>query len=173
MNAAAHFRIPALSSGIEVKDFDAWLRFSSAGDRIEYATGPIEPRSLPIWKRVQDAAASGDVAPLRVRRAGGGWQWLAERKTGRRVAEESVPGDCAADQERLLRLLRRCANMAMACPTNAEAAELLGLKNADRVRYLIRKLVEGRHIAVIDNGPNERRVIRILANGKSTIGGAR
>ena len=172
MSGAVQFTIPALSVGIEVVVFERWLESAGAGDRIEYAAGPVEPRSLPIWKRVNQAVDEREVAPLRSRRVGGGWQWLAERTAQRREGTLPCPSDAPdAPELRLLKLLRRCANFDQVCPTNGEAAALLGLKNADAVRYLIGKLIEQRLIAVLDNGPNERRIVTILANGRATVPG--
>ncbi|WP_447727255.1 hypothetical protein [Sphingomonas koreensis] len=74
--------------------------------------------------------------------------------------------------DRVLRRLRRAANLGLVCPTNAELARDCGLKDADAASYRLRKLIGNKLIRVDDQGPNARRIVTIIESGRSTVAGA-
>src|SRR3546814_17692000 len=67
---------------------------------------------------------------------------------------------------------RRAANRGQVCPTNTELARQLALKNGEAARYEFNQLVAGGHIRVANFGPLMRRVVTIVASGKTTAKGA-
>src|SRR3546814_18430292 len=67
---------------------------------------------------------------------------------------------------RMMKLLNKAAVTCRPCPTNAELAVALGLKNAEVARYEFNRLVRQGKIAVAGFGPRRRRVVKIVATGQ-------
>src|SRR3546814_2904818 len=68
----------------------------------------------------------------------------------------------------MMKLLNKAAVTCRPCPTNAELAVALGLKNAEVARYEFNRLVRQGKIAVAGFGPRRRRVVTIVATGQQT-----
>ncbi|MBA4092277.1 MAG: hypothetical protein C0494_17030 [Sphingobium sp.] len=68
----------------------------------------------------------------------------------------------------VLRLLVRAAKRGEPCPTNAELARAVGLKDAVAASYRMRRLVKDGAIVVEEPSPLERRVVTIVASGART-----
>jgi DNA-binding Lrp family transcriptional regulator len=68
----------------------------------------------------------------------------------------------------VLRLLAQAASKGLPCPTNAELAKRIGLKDAVAASYRVRRLVQSGAIVVEEPSPSERRVVTIVATGAQT-----
>ncbi|MCW1985355.1 UNVERIFIED_ORG: hypothetical protein M2348_001087 [Sphingomonas sp. R1F5B] len=65
--------------------------------------------------------------------------------------------------------LVRAANLGLPCPSNAALADLLGLRDADAARYVLRRLVNAARIEVDLSGPGRaHRRVRIIETGRWT-----
>ena len=173
MTATAATRVPI---GRTVEEFDRWVAGAKTGERLLFAEGDRPPYHLPVWAHAGDAAREGVVHIHHRRAEAGWWHFVAAR------AAPAEPGTanaktCLAEveasepTEAVLRAVRRAANFDRPCPSNAELAQLCGLKDAAAASYRLRILRDLGRIRIVDYGPGLPRVITICASGKSTAKG--
>lgn len=167
--SAPAFSIGPLAYALSISDFAAWVERAPVGARIVYAHGSVPPRGEPAWALAGALETAGRVT-LTAARDGGVTEWIATKLAAGPGAAAAAPIEDAA-AERVLARLRRAANLEQVCPTNAELAEACGLKDADAASYRIRKLIRERRIRVEDQGPRARRIVTIVATGRSTVAG--
>lgn len=160
-----------LTRVVPVSEFEAWIGSAATGAQIAYADGLAAPRATATFHLAREMSDAGYV-DLFTRKVDGRTEWLARRKRPVEVAVaarppvEPVSDD--GDDARLLNWLRRCANMRMPAPTNAEIANAYNLRNPSAASYLMRKLREAGAITWVDDGPAWRRSVTIVATGRST-----
>lgn len=168
------YQIGPLCMSISVEDFRAWLADATPGQDIVYATGPVLDQKRDVVLLAGQYIAAGLIRTHR-RKVEGRWEYFAVRRDSR-VDGPTMAAPPAGQIEglrgQMLALLRRAANLAQACPTNAELARQLNLKNGEAARYEFNQLVAGGHIRVKNYGPRMRRVVTIVASGKTTAKGA-
>ena len=156
----------------------SWAAEAAPGSSIVYARGAALPSGAGV-DLVRALAQAGTVAPVR-RRAPHGFDFIAQRTRSpfalkaavarlargpvRRNRKASTKTECRA----LYRLIKKAAAEGRPCPTNAELARAVGLKDADAARFRLRRLVAEGLITFTDHGPNERRVATITETGRST-----
>lgn len=146
-----------------------WVRRAQAGDAVVYARGETISRAVSaVAVRMSDQG----LVDLTRRREGRGWQFLMQRR--------AKPFALAADRRRgrnygrtsaetaILRMISDAIRYRRPCPTNAEIAAEAGLSGGLAASYRLRKLVAAGKIALIDNGPRERRVAVLIATGQAT-----
>lgn len=163
----------ALCMSVSVAAFDAWLIGADAGDELVYARGPVIDQKRDVVSMVRDAVKQLEVRTHQ-RKVDGVWEYYAvRRKPEARLRSVAAPSEPRAETVagRMLAILRRCAALALPARTNAELARELNLKDGEAARYIFNQLVEGRHITVQNMGVRERRVVTIVATGKSTVRG--
>lgn len=160
------------------EQFSQWAARARPGEDVVYSTG-VRPGDA-IGAAVRAMQESGVVA-LTSKRVEGGFRFIAQRladprpsqllKRGPehrgRFARREVKGRRAP--ERLIyKLLVEAARRGAPCPTNAELATRTGLSGAVAASYRMRRLVQSGQIVVQEPSPLERRVVTIVATGKST-----
>lgn len=159
----------------------SWAQRARPGEDVAYFTGDRPSEALRLTAR--DLHAQGLVA-VTTKRAGAGFRYIAQRLEAPRPSQlrararfnpgqftrRADGGKCTT--RAVLRLLTRAAIRGDACPTNAELARALGLKDAVAASYRVRRLVREGKIRVEEPSPTERRVVTIVATGKSTVRGA-
>jgi len=162
-----------LSSAIALNEFEAWMQRATVGSDIVYATGPAMPRMSATCALVGEYGRAGLLHPFK-RTCAGGFQYIA-RRIRRTVVDAApvaavaaAPGAVDDVEARLLRLLKRTANFALPCPTNAEIAVALDLKDEAAASYRMRKLVAAGLISILDHGPNRRRIVTIAGTSFKT-----
>lgn len=164
------------SWAISVADFDAWVAGARPGETVIYAGGVAIPRHQPAWTHARVLADDGVVTLVSRRSAAGArtWEYLAQRLAPP-VDVSPAPLRVVSDDDDpaaiLLRELRRAANLGLPCPDNATLARRAGLRDAKAASYRIGCLVQGRVIAVEQQGPGLPRVVTMLATGKRTAAG--
>src|SRR3546814_2269825 len=102
-------------------------------------------------------------------------EYVAVRRLAESPMVPIVPHTCdpRGVARRMMKLLNKAAVTCRPCPTNAELAVALGLKNAEVARYEFNRLVRQGKIAVAGFGPRRRRVVTIVATGQQTRTGDR
>jgi len=159
-----------------------WAANAEPGASIVYARGAALPASAGV-DLVRSLAQAGAVAPVR-RKMPHGFDFIAQRTRSpfalqsavsrlsrgpvRRARKVSTKTECRA----LYRILKKCAAEARVCPTNAELAKALGLKDAKTVSNRLLRVVAAGLVKFTDFGPNERRVALIVESGAQTPRGA-
>lgn len=166
---AARFVLPALAVAIEAAELAEWVRAAAPDDQLVYAEGPVLPRGAAAVVLAGELAAAGLVRTHQRRGGARGWEYFVVRRATRAVEAPadapaaSVVDDAAAE---LLALLKRRAALHQPCPTNAEAAAHLGLRDAGRASYLFRLLRDRGLIEIEDRGPRLRRIITLCGGPK-------
>lgn len=154
----------------------SWVARARPGEDVVYSTG-VRPGEV-IGSAVRQLHESGLVA-LRSKRVAGGFRFIAVRladpqpsqraqKSVRRGRFVHASEDAKATTRMVLQQLRQAANRGEPCPTNAELARVVGLKDAVAASYRVRRLVKDGAIIVEAPSPLERRVVTIVATGKRT-----
>lgn len=168
------FSIGPLSWAIDLPDFERWLEQADVKAELVYAGGPALPQAMPVVIAVREAVAAGDVRSHQ-RKVDGRWEYFVVR---RRPDVAPRPGRSARDaiapdslKGQMLSRLSIAAANARPCPTNAELAMALGLKDAEAARYVFNQLHSMGRISVAARGPRMRRVVTIVASGQSTAEG--
>jgi hypothetical protein len=150
-----------------------WVRKAQAGDCAVYARG--ETLTRPVSAMAARMQSQGLVDLTRRRDPGDRrkWQFLIQRR-----AKAYAP---AADRRRgrnfgrasaetvILRMIREAIRLRQPCPTNQEFADGAGLSGRIAASYRLRKLVADGKIALVDHGPDERRVAVMMDSGLSTV----
>jgi hypothetical protein len=160
---------------ISMADFEAWLTSADAGDERVYATGAVLDQQRDVAVYARDLTAQGEIRTHQ-RKVGGVWEYFAVRRNPARA--QGSTGRKSADPEpetpagRMLAILRRCVVHQLPARTNAELAREIGLKDAEAARYVFNQLIAGGLIMARNIGPKQRRVVTIVATGKSTVRGA-
>ncbi len=152
---------------------NGWLATAKPGERLIYAKGPRLLRTAGV----EAISRAGDEQRVRLnftRGIDGVGHYLATmlppamRADAPRTAAIPRPEEPERDEEqRVLAVLRRHANMGKPCPTNVEIARQAQLKNADRAAYLLRLLISAQHIRV-EAATDGQRIITIVGSGKRT-----
>lgn len=155
---------------------EEWFARAKAGAQVIYARGPMLDPRHDVPRLVRDWIATGEVNPKQRRdESGQGFVYWVERcrpvmregESGGRVA---VGDDFreTADGKIFLTLVR-AANLGMPCPSNAQLAEVAGLREPDQARYLVKKLAEAGRIEVKLSGAGRSfRRVRIVESGRWT-----
>ncbi|MDF0540809.1 hypothetical protein PX699_00505 [Sphingobium sp. H39-3-25] len=174
------YAIGPLCMSISMADFEAWLTAADVGDQRVYATGPVLDQKRDVTLYVRELVAQGEILTHQ-RKVGGTWEYFAVRRNpGRDQAggrKRSGAKDAGGEPEpetaagRMLAILRRCVALQLPARTNAELAREIGLKDAEAARYVFNQLIAGGLIMARNMGPKQRRVVTIVATGKSTVRG--
>jgi hypothetical protein len=164
-------------STMKPEQLSRWAARARPGEDVVYSTG-VRPGDA-IGAAVRKLHASGMVA-LTSKRVDGGFRFIAQRlpdprpsqMQGRKLTPRgrfTVGADSAKATTRMVfQLLRRAAQRDEPCPTNAQLARMVGLKDAVAASYRVRRLVRDGLIRVEEPSPLERRVVTIVASGKQT-----
>lgn len=153
-----------------------WVARAQPGEDVVYSTG-VRPGD-GIGAAARALHESGVVA-LRSKRFGAGFRFIAVRLADLRPARRSAgfaprgrfvaaSDDAKRTTQMVLRVLTRAARRGDPCPTNAEIARIVGLKDAVAASYRMRRLVKAGAIVVDAPSPIERRVVTIVATGQQT-----
>lgn len=158
------------------EQLSSWADNARPGDDVVYFTG-VRPGDK-IGEAARSLRESGVVA-LTSKRVQGGFRFIAQRLPDPRPSQRmrkpvsrgrfTVASDDARETTRMvLRQLMRAARRGEPCPTNAELARVVGLKDAVAASYRVRRLVKDGKIIVEEPSPLERRVVTITASGLRT-----
>lgn len=162
---------------MEPDSFRAWVERAAPGDDVVYCVGarPSEAigaavRAMSVKGLVLTTSRRKDgqlrhiavrladrPAPVRARPSAHRGRFVPREDAGRRAVERAI-----------MRLLTDAARRGAPCPTNKEIAQHAGLSGAVAASYRVRRLVQAGKIIVEEPSPIERRVVTILATGKST-----
>lgn len=128
---------------VDADDLDAFVRRAQPEESLVYCEDTDLPRSLTT-ARVTDLAASGLVRPHRRRRQGGGWEYFVVRtRKGQAAVLDPVQAALADPATDLIfRALKRAANLALPCPSDAALARMGGLNTRDQAQHRFRKLID-------------------------------
>jgi len=169
MTASETFTVGPLSSGIEAAALSEWLADTSGSPSIVYAQGLVPPRTLAVWQMAQEYMRCG-LVELAARKVDGGWHWVAQRKRNLPKSSAAPVATPAPDAvttngdtvgEAILKLVKRAANLGLACPSLAGMAKAGELKDAHAARYQLQKLVD-RGFLRVDNLSDGKRRIFVL-----------
>lgn len=156
----------------------AWAERARPGEDVAYCIGGERPH--PTIARVARALKDSGLVALTSRRGSDGFRFIAQRLPNplpsrvlaRAIAPRGRFALAADDGKRttlaVLRLLVRAAGRGDVCPTNAELARMVGLKDFKAASYRVQRLVADGKIVVEQPSPIERRVVTIVATGKAT-----
>jgi hypothetical protein len=163
------------------EQFQNWAARAARGEDVVYAIGERpDPAIAPVARQLAEAG----VVALTSRRAGNGFRFIAQRLPDPRPSQMRArtpvnrgrfvlsAHDGKMTTRAVLRVLAQAANRGLPCPTNAELARRVGLNGPVAASYRVRRLVQAGLIVVDEPSPVERRVVTIVATGKSTVRGA-
>jgi hypothetical protein len=161
--------VPQLAMAIPAQELQRWLAKAKPGQTIMYAEGAALPRGAAACTLAREHAEIGTVE-LKAERGPRGWRFLATKRamaTGGAARAKAAPR-VDDDAEAVLRVLRRCAQLDLECPSNGALAEAAKLNDGDAARYQLRKLAAAGTIRVEHFGPMRPRRVTIVATGKRT-----
>lgn len=168
------FSIGPLCWAVTVTEFERWLASADPGARFVYAGGPVVPHEMAVVAIVREAVAAAEVTSHQ-RKVEGRWEYFVQRsrpdvepRPGR-SKRDAIPADSVKGL--MLTILKAAATVGHPCPTNAEFAKRLGLKDAEAARYEFNQLAATGRIMVENRGPRQRRVVTIVSLGRSTAEG--
>lgn len=160
---------------MQVDQLHSWVARARPGDDVVYDIG-VRPGDA-IGAAVRALHHSGLVT-MTAKRVDGGFRHIAQRLPDRAARRAPARGrvrlaanDAKMTMRAVLRILQQAASRDLPCPTNAELARRIGLKDAVAASYRVRRLVAAGKIVVEEPSPLERRVVTIVATGKSTVRG--
>lgn len=165
------YQIGPLCMSISIADFREWLAVARPGGEIVYATGPVLDQKRDVVLLAGQYIEAGLIRTHR-RKVEGRWEYFAVRRDASAPPPKARVEAIDGVKGQMLSILRRAANLGQVCPTNTELARQLALKNGEAARYEFNQLVAGGHIRVANFGPRMRRVVTIVASGKTTAKGA-
>ncbi len=151
-----------------------WAERAAPGEDAVYCTGPRPSQEIGAAAM---ALRERGLVTIKHKRVEGGFRFIAERLGGpARVRSAEHRGRFARRESKerrtaetiIYRLLKSAAQAGQPCPTNAELAARAGLSGAVAASYRMRRLVKAGKIVVAEPSPLERRVVTIVATGKST-----
>lgn len=152
----------------------AWVDRARPGDDVVYATGERPPAEVAAFAlQLYDAR----LVTMTSRPAAGGRRFIFQRLPALRPSQlraqaRNSRGRDAHDGRKtakaVLRILSQAATAGLPCPTNAELAKRVGLRDAAAASYRVRRLVADGKITVEQPSPVERRIVTIVATGKVT-----
>ena len=152
-----------------------WAERAHPGEDAVYCTGP-RPADA-IGAAVRSLHERGLVTLTSKRASDGNFRFIMQRlpnphlrarlleNRGRFTARSD---DAKRTTQAVYRVLSRAANRGERCPTNAEIARIVGLRDAVAASYRVRCLVRDGKITVWEPSPTERRVVTIKATGNQT-----
>ncbi|WP_408585944.1 hypothetical protein [Novosphingobium sp.] len=155
---------------------EEWFARAKAGDKAIYARGAMLDPRHDVPRLVRDWQATGEVNPCQGRdESGSGFVYWVQRcrpvmRDGDAGGRVAVGDDFreTADGKIFLTLVR-AANLGMPCPSNAQLAEVAGLRDADAARYRLKLLAEAGRIEVKLSGAGRNfRRVRIVESGRWT-----
>lgn len=154
---------------------DNWAARALPGENVVYSTG-ARPGDA-IGAAVRQLHAAGLVT-MTSKRLDGRLRHIVQRLPAPRASQLGKPvargrftvacDDAKQTTRAVLQVLRRAAKRGESCPTNAELARIVGLKDAAAASYRMRRLVKEGAIVVEEPSPLERRVVTITATGART-----
>lgn len=161
---------------LPVAEVRAWLETAPIGATLLYCHA-AQPIYGETWTFVGELGRSGQVHPKHPPSplvAGfRAFQITVLRTSEAAVAAEPARAGAGADEEadKILRILRRCANFNRKCPTNPELAKSAGLSTPNQVAWRL-KLLAGAgqfRIATVKDGPEAGHRTIVFPDGRSTM----
>lgn len=149
---------------------EAWIRRAAPGQVLLYAEGPsVDGVEAAIVAR--SFADQGLVRLLpNVKVADFHYKYSLQRVAPAVSAAPPKPtidrALAGTDEGEMLRLIGEIADAGLPCPTNAELAEALHLRNGEAARYVLKKLAGRGLVRVVRDG--EWRIVTIVETGAST-----
>lgn len=166
-----------MQAGVMMKpeQLTSWAERALPGEDVVYSSGARPGDRIGAAVR---ALHDAGVVTMTSKRVDGRLRFIAQRLPEARARRMGKPapqgrfapaaGDAKATTRMVFQLLRRAARCGAPCPTNAELARIVGLKDAVAASYRVRRLVKDGVIRVEEPGPLERRVVTIVATGMQT-----
>lgn len=159
-----------------VDGLNAFVRQAAAGETFVYCEAP-QPMYGDTWSRVTELAQQGFVTPLSSKRAGGGWVYSVAR-TRKRITRDLTPQEKALSDpatDTIFRELKRAANFAQPCPSDAELARKAGLSSRHAAQFRVRQLIA---VGLIEStlayeGGVPSRVVTIVAGSQAGSAGGK
>jgi hypothetical protein len=157
--------------------FDNWVKAARPGDDVVYATGARPAEGIGAYVR---SLHEKGLVTMTAKRGDDGFRFIAQRLSDPRPSQVRArkpvnrgrfalaANDGKMTTRAVLRLLAQAASKGLPCPTNAELAKRIGLKDAVAASYRVRRLVQSGAIVVEEPSPSERRVVTIVATGAQT-----
>lgn len=165
---------------VTAAELRAWAAAARPGERLVYLTAPAMvqgPAARAAASLYRDglvdlgSARRADCAQAAGRPCGRCFDWFVERigRPGRRDRRSLAVRDAAA--AKILAALRRAAEGARPCPSDAQLARIAGLATRGQAAWRVRKLEAERRIAcetMTGADGQAWRVVTILSNGNRT-----
>lgn len=156
---------------------EEWFAHARAGQRTIYVRG-VADGSHEVVKLVRDWSRTGEAtcSQGRDRDTGELLYYVTRCRPAQNDAARASGARSAIDEAeretpdgKIYLALRRAANLGLPCPSNAQLAELAGLRDADAARYVLRKLQQAAKIDVKLSGRGRSfRRVRIVETGRMT-----
>lgn len=167
-----------LTMVVGIEEFTEWLKLPSVGNELIYAHGPALPKDNATCKRAYEMAQAGELLLFQKPAPRGKYYHVRRVKLGAKAPQEKQGADnlhreqqvAGTDAGRVLDILKRTANFNRQVPSLADLAQLAGLKDRQRARYL-KQLLENRGLIEISRKQGCVQVVTIVSSGKSTRGG--
>ena len=165
--------LPPMCVAVSAAALRDWVEQAAVGGEIVYAQGAVLDRGHEAVALARQLAGEGRVT-LCLKRCEGGFKFMAQKLPERAQAAPRVTGGVPLPPHEdtmlgaCLAILSRAADAGQHCPSHAAVARALGLKSADKARYLQRKLEDEGHISVSRTG--DFRCVTIMGSGRSTRG---
>ena len=156
-------------------DLHQWARDASPGTSLCLGVAAaVPPSTQPALRSLSDAGLI-DVARRRV--GPERYSFVVQRRSARYI-ERQAPAvrrggqharRAGTAERRVLKLLLAAVAKGLPCPTNAAIAKATGLPDENAASYRL-KLLQRRGLirVIVPNDPRLRRVVTIVASGRST-----
>lgn len=158
----------------DVRHLRAWFASTApGGNRVLYAVVPPGAQEGPdqnheVVRQVVAWRRAGDVTTVQAR-VNGQLHYLAEKTRREKARAATIAPDLADTVEgRMLAALDHAARLGAVCPSYAELADALNLRDRQAAAHRFRKLIARGLIRVREAGG--RRVVTIVETGASTAG---
>lgn len=168
------------TSYVDQAQLEEWFAGAAAGAQAIYGQGPTGIPSHPVQKLVNEWAQTGEIVKLPNVRLGPNlfrYALVRARPQSRAAADQrGRKARVSADEEwreteagKIYMTLVRAANLGLPCPTNAQLAEIAGMRDADAARYQVKLLAkEGRIQVLLSGAGRSFRRVRIMETGRWT-----
>jgi hypothetical protein len=161
-----------------VGQLKAWFARATPGQAVTYATGAaLNPKNETV-ALVAEWIASREVAPVKRRHPVSGELMHQVQRCKLSLLAEDGPKRVRLDEEwretsegKIFLELVRAANFGLPCPSNAELAEVAGLRDGIAASDALKKLRAAGRITVNRAGEamNSSRIVTIVETGKRTV----
>jgi hypothetical protein len=150
--------------------FERWVQSARSGDLVVYATGRDLPRAAACVVLAREWERARLVTLRAYRLDDGRWCWVARKADAPNPTARAMNRFDESPATSVLRLIKRCVNFGLPCPTLAAMADVAGYAADDAGRAAARRIVqqlEGDGVIRVQNAAGGARRIIIERGAKS------